>query len=52
MYELQRHGKAIVFVKREESLRDLQKALPDHLEVELLGREDDFVVVGLVRPRE
>jgi dolichol-phosphate mannosyltransferase len=52
MYELQRHGKAIVFVKREESLRDLQKALPEHLEVELLGREDDFVVVGLVRPRE
>ena len=50
-YDLHKQGKAIVFVKRDGSLGDLLKALPDHLEVEFLGREDDYVAVALVRPR-
>ena len=52
MHDLQKHGKAIVFVRREGSLRELLNALPDHLEVEMLGREDDFIVVALVGPRK
>jgi dolichol-phosphate mannosyltransferase len=52
MHDLQQHGKAIVFVRREGSLRELLNALPDHLEVEMLGREDDFIAVALVRPRQ
>ena len=50
-HDLHKHGRALVFVRREESLRDLMNALPDHLEVEVLGHEDDFVVAALVRPR-
>ncbi|MBI1831959.1 MAG: glycosyltransferase [Planctomycetes bacterium] len=50
--DLQQRGKTIVFVRREESLRDLLKALPDHLEAQPLGRDDDFIVVALVRPRK
>jgi hypothetical protein len=50
-YDLQKHGKSLIFVKREESLRDLLNALPDHLEIELLGREEDYVAVALIRPR-
>ncbi|MBI2807542.1 MAG: glycosyltransferase [Planctomycetes bacterium] len=52
MHDLQAHGKALVFVRREGSLRELLGALPDHLEVEILNSRDDFVVVGLVRPRK
>lgn len=52
MHDLHKHGKALIFVKREESLRDLFKALPDHLEVEMLGKEEDYVAVGIVRPRK
>ena len=52
MHDLHQHGKAIVFVRREGSLPELLNALPDHLEVEMLGRADDFIVVGLVRPRK
>jgi 4-amino-4-deoxy-L-arabinose transferase-like glycosyltransferase len=52
VHDLHKHGKAIVFVKREGSLTELLNALPDHLEVELLGRDEDFVAVMLVRPRE
>jgi len=52
IHNLNQNGKSIVFVRREESLRDLLKALPDHMEVEPLGREDDFVVVALVRSRK
>jgi hypothetical protein len=52
MHDLHKHGKALIFVKREESLRDLLNALPDHLELEMLGREQDYVAVGIVRPRK
>jgi Dolichyl-phosphate-mannose-protein mannosyltransferase len=51
MHDLHKHGKALVFVKREGSLRELLKAMPEHLEVEMLGREEDYVAVALVRPR-
>jgi dolichol-phosphate mannosyltransferase len=52
MYDLHKHGKALIFVKREQSLRDLLNALPDHLELEMLGREENYVAVGMVRPRK
>jgi 4-amino-4-deoxy-L-arabinose transferase-like glycosyltransferase len=52
MHDLHKHGKALVFVKREGSLGDLLRALPDHLEVEMLGREEDYIAVALVRPRK
>ncbi len=51
-HDLHKHGKALIFVRREGSLRELLTALPEHLEVEFLGREDDFIAVGLVRPRK
>jgi 4-amino-4-deoxy-L-arabinose transferase-like glycosyltransferase len=52
MHDLHKHGKALIFVKREEALRDLLNALPDHLEVEMLGQDVDYVAVGIVRRRK
>jgi dolichol-phosphate mannosyltransferase len=52
VHDLNMHGKTIVFVKRDGSLRDLLNALPEHLEIELLGREEDYIAVALVRPRQ
>ena len=52
VYDLEKSGKALVFIRRDESLHNLIRALPPHLEIEMLGREEDFVVVGLVRPRQ
>ena len=52
MHDLHKHGKALIFVKRQESLGDLLNALPNHLEVEMLGPQDDYVAVGMVRPRK
>ncbi len=51
VHDLHKRGKALVFVRRDGSLGELLNALPDHLEVEMLGREEDFIVVALVRPR-
>jgi dolichol-phosphate mannosyltransferase len=52
VYDLERCGKALVFIRRDESLQNLANALPPHLEIELLGRDEDFVVIGVVRPRQ
>jgi dolichol-phosphate mannosyltransferase len=51
MHDLSKHGKALVFVRREGALRELQAALPQHLEVEVLDRQNAFVAVCLVKPR-
>ncbi len=48
---LQTHGKAIVFVRRDRALKELLDALPKDLEIELLGRQADYVAVGIVRSR-
>jgi 4-amino-4-deoxy-L-arabinose transferase-like glycosyltransferase len=45
------HGKTLVFVRRDESLRELLDRLPADMEIELLGRDADYVAVGLVRMR-
>ncbi|MSQ92969.1 MAG: glycosyltransferase [Gemmataceae bacterium] len=52
MHDLAKHGKALIFVRRERSLHELLAALPEHLEIEFLGNDDDFIAVGLVRPRK
>jgi hypothetical protein len=52
VHDLHMHGKALVFVRRAGSLPELLAALPDHLEVELLDRQDGYIAVGLVRPRK
>lgn len=49
--DLQTHGKAIVFLRRDSSLQELLKALPKELEIEFLGRNSDYVAVGLVKSR-
>ncbi len=49
--ELRAHGRARVFVRRDESLRELLDRMPAEMEFELLGREADYVAVGLVRVR-
>jgi dolichol-phosphate mannosyltransferase len=49
--DLQTHGKAIVFLKRDESLQSLLDALPTGMEIEFLGRKADYVAVGLVKTR-
>ena len=48
---LQTHGKAIIFLRRDRSMRDVIEALPAEMEIEFLGRQSDYVAVGLVRPR-
>ena len=40
-----------MFVRRDESLRELLNRLPADMEIEVLGREADYVAVGLVRVR-
>jgi dolichol-phosphate mannosyltransferase len=50
--DLRAHGRALVFVRRDESLRELLDRLPAEMEIEQLGREADYVVVGLVRMRQ
>jgi 4-amino-4-deoxy-L-arabinose transferase-like glycosyltransferase len=49
--DLRAHGKALVFVPRDGPLRSLLDRLPADMEIDLLGREADFVAVGLVRIR-
>jgi hypothetical protein len=51
-HDLHKHGKSLIFVRREESLRDLMNAMPDHLELVMLGRKEDYVMVALVQPRK
>jgi dolichol-phosphate mannosyltransferase len=52
VHDLHVHGRALVFVRRDESLRELLDRLPAEMEIEQLGREADYVVVGLVRMRQ
>jgi dolichol-phosphate mannosyltransferase len=49
--EVRTHGQAMIFVRREGSLAELQRALPADLELELLGHDADYVAVGIVRSR-
>ena len=51
MRDLEMHGKALVFVRRDGALDELLKTLPAELEIEFLGRPADYVAVGLVRRR-
>ena len=51
IHDLRTHGKALIFVRRDGSLDEVLRALPAGMEIELLGRDDDFVAVGLVRVR-
>ena len=50
--DLQAHGKAMVFVRRTGALRELLEALPREMEFVPLGRQADYVAVGIVRRRE
>lgn len=50
--DLQAHGKAMVFVRRDGALRELLEALPKEMEFVLRGRQADYVAVGLVRWRK
>lgn len=49
--DLRIHGKAIIFVRRNGALQELQRALPKEMELQILNRQGDFVAVGLVQWR-
>lgn len=44
-------GKAILFMRRDESLRTFLERLPAEMEIDMLGRSSDYIVVGVVRMR-
>jgi hypothetical protein len=48
--DLKGHRETLIFVRRE-SLDAVRAALPADMELQVLGAENDFVVVGVVRPR-
>ena len=48
---LAKQSRALVFVKDEHGLADLQALLPPSLELVPHGRQGGHVAVGLVRPR-
>jgi dolichol-phosphate mannosyltransferase len=50
-HDLRRHGKAIIFVRRDGSLNELRQALPDSMRLEVIGHRQDFITVALVRAR-
>lgn len=49
--DLQRHERAMVFVRRDRAFQRLMDRLPPELTFEALGRQSDFVLVGVIRKR-
>jgi dolichol-phosphate mannosyltransferase len=50
-HDLHRHGRALLFVRRQGNLSEALAAVPEHLEVVQVGSRADYVAVCLVRPR-
>ena len=47
--DLQSFGNALIVIKRDGSLDEVRRRLPAELEIDWLGRDADYVAVGLVR---